>query len=106
MVIMFTSTFEPEGMVVGMFVSWKIDPGNLAFDNLWILSSMTFFLLCLFFPIYPLLLLQIYIFNEKIVNGHIQPSLGDLCASVAESLDDKVRLLFFESTTTITFTIT
>ncbi|XP_056137865.1 nuclear pore complex protein Nup93 isoform X2 [Lampris incognitus] len=32
---------------------------------------------------------QIYIFNEKIVNGHIQPSLGDLCASVAESLDDK-----------------
>uniref|UniRef100_A0A8D0CYA8 Nuclear pore complex protein Nup93 n=1 Tax=Sander lucioperca TaxID=283035 RepID=A0A8D0CYA8_SANLU len=34
---------------------------------------------------------QIYIFNEKIVNGHIQPNLGDLCASVAESLDDKVR---------------
>ncbi|KAI4825861.1 hypothetical protein KUCAC02_021526 [Chaenocephalus aceratus] len=32
---------------------------------------------------------QIYIFNEKIVNGHIQPNLGDLCASVAESLDDK-----------------
>lgn len=35
--------------------------------------------------------LQIYIYNEKIVNGHIQPNLGDLCASVAESLDDKVR---------------
>uniref|UniRef100_A0A8C2JUF6 Nuclear pore complex protein Nup93 n=1 Tax=Cyprinus carpio TaxID=7962 RepID=A0A8C2JUF6_CYPCA len=32
---------------------------------------------------------QIYIFNEKIVNGHLQPNLGDLCASVAESLDDK-----------------
>uniref|UniRef100_A0A3Q2XXL7 Nuclear pore complex protein Nup93 n=1 Tax=Hippocampus comes TaxID=109280 RepID=A0A3Q2XXL7_HIPCM len=32
---------------------------------------------------------SIYIFNEKIVNGHIQPNLGDLCASVAESLDDK-----------------
>uniref|UniRef100_A0A667Y6X4 Nuclear pore complex protein Nup93 n=1 Tax=Myripristis murdjan TaxID=586833 RepID=A0A667Y6X4_9TELE len=32
---------------------------------------------------------NIYIFNEKIVNGHIQPNLGDLCASVAESLDDK-----------------
>ncbi|KAI3371614.1 hypothetical protein L3Q82_024177 [Scortum barcoo] len=32
---------------------------------------------------------QIYIFNEKIVNGHIQPNLGDLCASVADSLDDK-----------------
>ncbi|KAM9753111.1 nuclear pore complex protein Nup93 isoform 2-T2 [Menidia menidia] len=32
---------------------------------------------------------QIYIFNEKIVNGHIQPNLGDLCASAAESLDDK-----------------
>lgn len=35
-------------------------------------------------------LLQIYIYNEKIVNGHIQPNLGDLCASVAETLDDKV----------------
>ncbi|MBN3281916.1 NUP93 protein, partial [Polyodon spathula] len=32
---------------------------------------------------------QIYVFNEKIVNGHLQPSLGDLCASVAERLDDK-----------------
>uniref|UniRef100_A0A671S1G8 Nuclear pore complex protein Nup93 n=1 Tax=Sinocyclocheilus anshuiensis TaxID=1608454 RepID=A0A671S1G8_9TELE len=32
---------------------------------------------------------QIYIFNEKIVNGHLQPNLGDLCASVAESLDHK-----------------
>ncbi|CAL8292801.1 unnamed protein product, partial [Boreogadus saida] len=32
---------------------------------------------------------QIYIFNEKIVNGHIQPNLGDLCASVVESIDDK-----------------
>lgn len=35
-------------------------------------------------------MLQIYIYNEKIVNGHIQPNLGDLCASVAETLDDKV----------------
>uniref|UniRef100_A0A2K5PX29 Nuclear pore complex protein Nup93 n=1 Tax=Cebus imitator TaxID=2715852 RepID=A0A2K5PX29_CEBIM len=32
---------------------------------------------------------QIYIYNEKIVNGHLQPNLVDLCASVAE-LDDKV----------------
>ncbi|KAK1163612.1 nuclear pore complex protein Nup93 isoform X1 [Acipenser oxyrinchus oxyrinchus] len=32
---------------------------------------------------------QIYVFNEKIVNGHLQPSLGDLCATVAERLDDK-----------------
>ncbi|MGH0148367.1 UNVERIFIED_CONTAM: hypothetical protein FKN15_012688 [Acipenser sinensis] len=32
---------------------------------------------------------EIYVFNEKIVNGHLQPSLGDLCASVAERLDDK-----------------
>lgn len=37
---------------------------------------------------------QIYIFNEKIVNGHIQPNLGDLCSSVAESLDDKVNTSF------------
>lgn len=32
---------------------------------------------------------QIYIYNEKIVNGHLQPNLVDLCAAVAE-LDDKV----------------
>ncbi|MBN3311040.1 NUP93 protein, partial [Amia calva] len=32
---------------------------------------------------------QIYAFNEKIVSGHLHPNLGDLCASVAESLDDK-----------------
>ncbi|KAM9816270.1 nuclear pore complex protein Nup93 isoform X2 [Syngnathus typhle] len=32
---------------------------------------------------------QICAFNEKIANGHIQPNLGNLCASVAESLDDK-----------------
>lgn len=32
---------------------------------------------------------QIYIYNEKIVSGHLQPNLVDLCASVAE-LDDKV----------------
>lgn len=32
---------------------------------------------------------QIYIYNEKIVNGHLQPNLLDLCASVTE-LDDKV----------------
>ncbi|XP_059007901.1 nuclear pore complex protein Nup93 isoform X3 [Mustela nigripes] len=31
---------------------------------------------------------QIYIYNEKIVNGHLQPNLVELCASVAE-LDDK-----------------
>uniref|UniRef100_A0A8C6RVA8 Nuclear pore complex protein Nup93 n=1 Tax=Nannospalax galili TaxID=1026970 RepID=A0A8C6RVA8_NANGA len=31
---------------------------------------------------------QIYIYNEKIVSGHLQPNLVDLCASVAE-LDDK-----------------
>ncbi|XP_042631759.1 nuclear pore complex protein Nup93-like [Cyprinus carpio] len=32
---------------------------------------------------------QIYIFNEKIVNGASSANLGNLCASVAESLDDK-----------------
>ncbi|XP_078067157.1 nuclear pore complex protein Nup93 [Mustelus asterias] len=32
---------------------------------------------------------QIYVYNEKVVNGHLQPSLGDLCSTVAESLDDK-----------------
>ncbi|TSK38534.1 Nuclear pore complex protein Nup93 [Bagarius yarrelli] len=32
---------------------------------------------------------SIYVFNEKIVNGHGQPNLGELCAAVAESLDDK-----------------
>lgn len=37
--------------------------------------------------------LQIYIFNEKIVNEHLQPNLGDFCASVAEDLDDKVSYL-------------
>ncbi|XP_015276875.1 PREDICTED: nuclear pore complex protein Nup93 [Gekko japonicus] len=31
---------------------------------------------------------QIYIYNEKIVNGYLQPNLVDLCAAVAE-LDDK-----------------
>uniref|UniRef100_A0A8C9G4V3 Nuclear pore complex protein Nup93 n=1 Tax=Pavo cristatus TaxID=9049 RepID=A0A8C9G4V3_PAVCR len=31
----------------------------------------------------------IYIYNEKIVNRHLQPNLVDLCAAVAE-LDDKV----------------
>ncbi|KAG8143929.1 putative Nuclear pore complex protein [Naja naja] len=31
---------------------------------------------------------QIYMYNEKIVNGHLQPNLVDLCAAVAE-LDDK-----------------
>ncbi|GAA6101757.1 nuclear pore complex protein Nup93 [Tachysurus ichikawai] len=32
---------------------------------------------------------QIYVFNERIVNGHSRPNLGELCASVADSLDDK-----------------
>lgn len=32
---------------------------------------------------------QVYVYNEKIVNGHLQPNLVDLCAIVAE-LDDKV----------------
>ncbi|KAH0619479.1 hypothetical protein JD844_000134 [Phrynosoma platyrhinos] len=31
---------------------------------------------------------QIYVYNEKIVNGHLQPNLVDLCTAVAE-LDDK-----------------
>lgn len=35
---------------------------------------------------------QIYIYNEKIVNRHLQPNLVDLCAAVAE-LDDKVLLI-------------
>ncbi|KAM4614069.1 nuclear pore complex protein Nup93 [Discoglossus pictus] len=32
---------------------------------------------------------QIYVYNEKIVSGHLQPSLVDMCAAVAERLDDK-----------------
>ncbi|XP_029464579.1 nuclear pore complex protein Nup93 [Rhinatrema bivittatum] len=32
---------------------------------------------------------QIYVYNEKIVNGNLQPNLIDLCVSVAERLDDK-----------------
>ncbi|XP_042196200.1 nuclear pore complex protein Nup93 isoform X1 [Callorhinchus milii] len=32
---------------------------------------------------------QIFIYNEKIVNGHLQPNLGDICSTVAECLDDK-----------------
>uniref|UniRef100_A0A3B3QGC9 Nuclear pore complex protein Nup93 n=1 Tax=Paramormyrops kingsleyae TaxID=1676925 RepID=A0A3B3QGC9_9TELE len=32
---------------------------------------------------------QIYVFNEKLVSGQLQPNLGDLCASVAQGLDDK-----------------
>ncbi|PWA15460.1 hypothetical protein CCH79_00020719, partial [Gambusia affinis] len=35
---------------------------------------------------------QIYVFNEKIVSGHIQPSLGDLCAAAAAAMDDKNTL--------------
>uniref|UniRef100_A0A6J0UU95 Nuclear pore complex protein Nup93 n=2 Tax=Pogona vitticeps TaxID=103695 RepID=A0A6J0UU95_9SAUR len=31
---------------------------------------------------------QIYVYNEKIVNGHLQPNLVDLCSTIAE-LDDK-----------------
>lgn len=56
-------------------------------------SVYQFYIFAACFPpwLYHLPLIQIYIFNEKIVNGHIQPNLGDLCASVAESLDDKVR---------------
>lgn len=33
---------------------------------------------------------QIYVYNEKIVNGYLQPNLVDLCAAVAD-LDDKVK---------------
>uniref|UniRef100_A0A8C9RRE7 Nuclear pore complex protein Nup93 n=1 Tax=Scleropages formosus TaxID=113540 RepID=A0A8C9RRE7_SCLFO len=32
---------------------------------------------------------QIYVFNEKLVSRQVQPSLGDLCASAAQGLDDK-----------------
>ncbi|XP_063801480.1 nuclear pore complex protein Nup93 [Pseudophryne corroboree] len=32
---------------------------------------------------------QIYVYNEKVVSGHLQPSLVDLCVTVAERLDDK-----------------
>ncbi|XP_053304486.1 nuclear pore complex protein Nup93 [Spea bombifrons] len=32
---------------------------------------------------------QIYVYNEKVVSGHLQPSLVDLCTTVAERLDDK-----------------
>ncbi|XP_043937349.1 nuclear pore complex protein Nup93 isoform X2 [Protopterus annectens] len=32
---------------------------------------------------------QIYVYNEKIVNGHLPPSLVDLLATAAEQMDDK-----------------
>ncbi|XP_075045076.1 nuclear pore complex protein Nup93 isoform X2 [Mixophyes fleayi] len=32
---------------------------------------------------------QIYVYNEKVVSGHLQPNLVDLCVTVAERLDDK-----------------
>lgn len=80
----------------------EINPGNWAFGEL--INYFLFFFF-VFLSLCHLPLLQIYIFNEKIVNGHIQPNLGDLCASVAESLDDKVRKLFFTSATTIKLTI-
>ncbi|KAM4721844.1 nuclear pore complex protein Nup93 [Rhinophrynus dorsalis] len=32
---------------------------------------------------------QIYVYNEKVVSGHLQPSLVDLCSSATERLDDK-----------------
>ncbi len=68
---------------------WKLSISTYCFS----LSTKTFFSFFVFLFLY--LHLQIYIFNEKIVNGHIQPNLGDLCASVAESLDDKVRTFLF-----------
>ncbi|XP_040266139.1 nuclear pore complex protein Nup93 [Bufo bufo] len=32
---------------------------------------------------------QIYVYNEKVVSGNLKPNLVDLCAAVAEKLDDK-----------------
>ncbi|MEE6499743.1 hypothetical protein FKM82_003573 [Ascaphus truei] len=32
---------------------------------------------------------QIYVYNEKVVSGHLKPDLVELCAAVAERLDDK-----------------
>nr|7ZOX_A Chain A, Nuclear pore complex protein Nup93 [Xenopus laevis] len=32
---------------------------------------------------------QMYMYNEKVVSGHLQPSLVDLCTEAAERLDDK-----------------
>ncbi|KAE8607978.1 hypothetical protein XENTR_v10011347 [Xenopus tropicalis] len=32
---------------------------------------------------------QIYMYNEKVVSGHLQPSLVELCTEAAERLDDK-----------------
>ncbi|XP_069757463.1 nuclear pore complex protein Nup93 isoform X4 [Narcine bancroftii] len=62
----FTQETEPS------FVSTTIPPGRSAMDNVEVAYAR-----------------QIYIYNEKVVNKHLQPNLGDLCSTVAESLDDK-----------------
>lgn len=87
MVIVITFTFKAENWIVGGFCilhEW----------NSWKYVHLLNYLIFILF-LYHLPLTQIYIFNEKIVNSHIQPNLGDLCASVAESLDDKVRPIYY-----------
>ncbi|XP_060644058.1 nuclear pore complex protein Nup93 isoform X2 [Anolis sagrei] len=61
----FTQESEPS------YVSELSQPGRSSLDNIEMAYAR-----------------QIYIYNEKIVNGHLQPNLVDLCATVAE-LDDK-----------------
>ncbi|XP_062817670.1 nuclear pore complex protein Nup93 isoform X2 [Anolis carolinensis] len=61
----FTQESEPS------YVSELSQPGRSSLDNIEMAYAR-----------------QIYVYNEKIVNGHLQPNLVDLCAAVAE-LDDK-----------------
>uniref|UniRef100_A0A8C9G4S3 Nuclear pore complex protein Nup93 n=1 Tax=Pavo cristatus TaxID=9049 RepID=A0A8C9G4S3_PAVCR len=52
-------------------------------------NEVTVFLNAVLLNLLIFIVFQIYIYNEKIVNRHLQPNLVDLCAAVAE-LDDKV----------------
>ncbi|MFT7816859.1 nuclear pore complex protein Nup93-like [Arapaima gigas] len=62
----FTQEVEPS------FVSDMGTPGRSAMDSMEVAYGR-----------------QIYVFNEKLMSGQVQPNLGDLCASVAQGLDDK-----------------
>ena len=44
-----------------------------------------------FFLIILCILLQVYAYNEKILQGSIQPSLVDMFVDVAKTFDNKVR---------------
>lgn len=71
---------DEEGKV-GISLCWPLAGFRMTSDlkRKWNRSSVDLF------PLF-----QIYIYNEKIVSGHLQPNLVDLCSSVAE-MDDKVE---------------